>query len=78
MANMFKTRYSSRYKQFLAALCAAREDRGLTQVELAKKLRVTQSWVSKCERGSRRLDVVELEIWCKALETDVPTLLSSF
>jgi len=78
MANMFKTRYSLRYKQFLTALCAAREARGLTQVELAKKLRVTQSWVSKCERGSRRLDVIELEIWCKALGTDVPTLLSSF
>jgi transcriptional regulator with XRE-family HTH domain len=78
MANMFKTRYSLRYKQFLAALCVAREARGLTQVELAKKLRVTQSWVSKCERGSRRLDVVELEIWCKALDTDIPTLLKSF
>lgn len=64
---MFKTTYSRRYGEFLAALRQAREDRGLTQVQLASRLKVTQSWVSKIERGARRMDVVELEIWCKAL-----------
>lgn len=37
----------------------ARKDAGLTQVELANKLSRPQSFVSKVERGERRLDVVE-------------------
>jgi len=32
----------------------------LTQVEVANKLRRPQSYVSKCESGERRVDVVEL------------------
>jgi transcriptional regulator with XRE-family HTH domain len=33
---------------------------GLTQVELAEKLKQSQSFVSKAERGDRRLDVIQL------------------
>jgi transcriptional regulator with XRE-family HTH domain len=75
---MFKTRYSRRYKQFLIALREARERQGVTQEEFARKLRVTQSWISKVERGSRRLDVVELEIWCKALGIEVVDFVGSY
>lgn len=75
---MFKTRYSRRYRQFLTALCGARVSAGLTQTQLAKKLRVSQSWVSKCERGERRLDVVEVEIWCAAIGIRVTSFLESF
>ena len=31
----------------------------------------TQSWVSKCERGERRIDLVELRAFCEALENAV-------
>jgi len=75
---MFKTRYSRRYKQFLVALRSAREAQGVTQIDLARKLRVTQSWVSKVERGTRRLDVVELEIWCKAIDFSIADFLETF
>lgn len=75
---MFKTRYSRRYKQFLLALRQARESRGITQIEMARKLRVDQSWVSKVERGARRLDVVELEIWCNALGVEPSEFVGSF
>jgi transcriptional regulator with XRE-family HTH domain len=51
----------ARYRQFLRRLRAAREEAGLTQVEVAKALRRPQSFVSKCESGERRVDVVELE-----------------
>jgi transcriptional regulator with XRE-family HTH domain len=48
------------YRRFLARLRAAREQAGLTQAEVAKRLRRPQSFVSKCEAGERRVDVVEL------------------
>ena len=36
-------------------------------MELARRLAWTQADVSKCETGVRRLDVIELRIWLKAL-----------
>jgi transcriptional regulator with XRE-family HTH domain len=48
------------YRRFLARLRAARERAGLTQAEVARRLRRPQSFVSKCEAGERRIDVVEL------------------
>jgi transcriptional regulator with XRE-family HTH domain len=44
-----------------------RVDRGVTQAELARKLGVPQSVVSKYESGERRLDILELREVCKAL-----------
>jgi transcriptional regulator with XRE-family HTH domain len=44
-------------------LAQLRKDRGLTQVELAARLGLTQSFVSQCERGELRLHgelIVEL------------------
>lgn len=52
---------SPRYREFLGRLKAAREEAGLRQVEVAKLLRQPQSFVSKCESGERRVDIVELE-----------------
>lgn len=52
--------YSSRYKAFLKRLKTARLEAGLTQVEVAARLNVPQSYVSKCESGERRVDVIEL------------------
>lgn len=52
---------------FIAVLRQFREESGLTQLELAKKLKRHQSFVSKAESGERRLDVVELRLVCKGL-----------
>lgn len=52
--------HSNKYKAFLQRLRAARLDVGLTQVEVAQQLNQPQSFVSKCESGERRVDVVEL------------------
>jgi transcriptional regulator with XRE-family HTH domain len=52
---------SPRYRQFLERLRAARIEASLTQEEVAAKIDRPQSFVSKCESGERRVDVVELE-----------------
>ena len=52
--------YSEKYKAFLKRLKAARLDAGLTQTEVAQQLNLPQSYISKCESGERRVDVVEL------------------
>jgi transcriptional regulator with XRE-family HTH domain len=45
----------------------SRQDKGIRQVELAEKLGVPQSFVSKYEAGDRRLDVLELRQVCNAI-----------
>ena len=41
-------------------LCTTRSELGLTQTEVARKIKKPQSYVSKIERGERRLDATEL------------------
>lgn len=53
--------HSPRYRQFLRRLRQARSEAGLTQAGVARALRKPQSFVSKCESGERRVDVIELE-----------------
>ncbi len=55
-----RSTYSSKYRRLLARLREARIGAGLTQTEVAAAVSRTQSFVSKCESGERRLDVVEL------------------
>jgi transcriptional regulator with XRE-family HTH domain len=57
---MDKTLYSREYGAVLRVLQEAREEAGLTQEQLALRLGESQSFVSKVERGERRLDIVEL------------------
>lgn len=51
--------YSDEYRRALLLLVAARRRAGVTQQELARRLERPQSFVSKYERGERRLDIVE-------------------
>lgn len=64
---MQKALVSRDYRTFLRRLREARERRGVTQQDLARRLGVTQPFISKCERGERRIDVIELRDWCRAL-----------
>jgi transcriptional regulator with XRE-family HTH domain len=52
--------YRRHYAQFLGRLKQARVEAGLTQVEVADRIKRPQSFVSKIESGERRTDVVEL------------------
>lgn len=64
---------SKEYRVFLRELRATRERKGLTQIDVAARLNETQSFVSKCERGERRLDIVELRQFCRAIGTSLTT-----
>ena len=72
-AQMEKTIFSEGYSVFLDCLREARKAAGITQVQLAKQLGQTQSFVSKCERGERRIDVLELMAFCQAMGLDFVT-----
>jgi len=48
----------------------ARRGAGLPQTELAERLGKPQSFVSKIERGERRLDVVEFLLVARAIGVD--------
>jgi transcriptional regulator with XRE-family HTH domain len=55
----------------------ARKDAGLTQHELAKRLRRPQSFVAKYEGGERRIDVVEFVTICRAIGANPAKLLKA-
>jgi transcriptional regulator with XRE-family HTH domain len=69
-------RRSAAYRLFLTRLRQARIKAGLTQVEVAAKLRRPQSFVSKCESGERRVDVVELTEFARLYREDLGFFVS--
>jgi transcriptional regulator with XRE-family HTH domain len=64
---MAKSLSSAESEKFVALLRSVRTQAGLTQAELAERLDLPQSFVSKYESGERRLDLIELRQICKAL-----------
>ena len=54
------TKYIVKYQKLTAKLRSARLEAGLTQVEAGKRLKKPQAYISKIERGERRIDAVEL------------------
>jgi transcriptional regulator with XRE-family HTH domain len=74
---MEKTIHSQAYSIVLRLLRRQREHANLTQSELASKLDETQSFVSKVERGERRLDVIELRAFCSAMGVTLPAFVAS-
>ena len=62
---MISSVYEKEYRTVIRRLREARLNAGLKQNEVAKRLGKPQSYVSKIERGERRLDVVELNSFAK-------------
>lgn len=72
---MASSTFSPRYKQLLRSLTSARKAAALSQATLAVRLGRLQTFVSKYERGERRLDVVEFLDVAEALGLDPCKLL---
>ena len=73
---MAKTIRSSGHEALREALIAARKAAGMTQADLAKKLKCHQSFVARLESGERRIDVIELIVLARSIGTDARKLLS--
>ena len=71
---MSRTLRSSRQKKLIALIIAERKAAGLTQADVAKKLRRYQSIIANIESGERRIDVVEFLELAEAVGFD-PTQL---
>jgi DNA-binding XRE family transcriptional regulator len=57
--------YTKDHNAIVERLKKARLEAGLGQVEVAKKLNRTQSYLSKIESGQRRFDVLQLKEFAK-------------
>ena len=68
---MVKSIQTKEYAYLVERLRKAREDAGLTQVQVAKKLKRPQSHISKIESGQQRVDVVELQRFAKLYGKDI-------
>lgn len=70
--------FTQRHQEFIAFIASVRKAADITQVELAERLGKPQSFVSKVERGERRLDVIEFCQLAEALGRNPATLLQDF
>lgn len=61
---MPKSQHALTYRNVTILLRELREQAGLTQRELAAKVRRPQPWVHKTENGERRIDISEFLEWC--------------
>ena len=65
-----KSTFSPHYDIFKTKLVTMRKAAGLTQRQLAKRLKREHSFVGRIESGERRLDVVEFYWVCRACDQD--------
>ena len=64
---MNRTSKKNQNEILLKLLKRIRQEKGIRQIELADRLGVPQSFVSKYESGDRRLDILELRLVCKEI-----------
>ena len=59
-------------------LKAVREEANLTQVQVAERLGLPQSFVSKYESGERRLELPEIDAICEAVGVSLVDLVRRY
>jgi transcriptional regulator with XRE-family HTH domain len=71
-----KTIRSKRHKRLIELVMAERKNAGIRQVQLAKKLKRSQTWIARLESGERRLDVIELIDLAEAIGFNAPAIVA--
>jgi transcriptional regulator with XRE-family HTH domain len=72
---MVRTGHSPRHEALRAFLVERRDKAGLSQTDVAKRLRRSQSYVSYVETGQKLVDVVELMEWADAIGFDLGEII---
>jgi len=67
----FEPKHGPAYEALARRLRQAREECGLSQVEVARILGRPQSFISKLEAGERRLDIIELKLIARVYGQDL-------
>lgn len=73
-----KSIHDPRYIQLIESLRRVRKEKQLKQEDVAKRLKLDRTYVTKTETLIRRLDLVELYDWLVALDCDVEEYLIDF
>lgn len=73
--HVLKSVRSPAQRALLEAIRGARKQAGLTQQEVARRVRRPQSFVSAYESGDRKIDVLEFVRIAKAMRADPCELL---
>lgn len=75
---MDKSIWTADQRQLCQRLRELRADAGLSQIDLAVRLGVSQSYVTKYETGDRRLDLFQLRAVCTALGVRLSEFVAEF
>ncbi|ENZ1200871.1 helix-turn-helix domain-containing protein [Acinetobacter baumannii] len=68
--------HDPRYIGLIKCLISIREEKNITQVELASFLRKPQSYIAKVENFDRRIDILELNDWLKAMDSKLSEFIA--
>ena len=71
-----KTIHTKRHKRLVEIIIAERKRAGIRQIQLAKKLKRSQTWIARLEGGERRIDVIELLDLAEAIGFDAPNIVA--
>jgi hypothetical protein len=73
-----KAQHAPAYEHLPGLLRTLRQEAGLTQRALGKRLKKPQSWVYNCEVANRRVDLTEFVAWATACEVEPAAAFSRF
>ena len=73
-----KSIHKDEYSVLLRRLRELRTEAGMTQVDLSAALQRPQSYVSDVERGSRRMDLLQLRELCNACGQSLTEFVDEF
>jgi len=72
---MSRTIQTKEYAIFIERMKRARLESGLKQIEVAKKMKRPQSYISRVESGEYRLDILEVKNFAKLYRKSVDYFL---
>jgi DNA-binding XRE family transcriptional regulator len=75
---MEKSTHAPEYHVLIGMLRETRTAAGVTQVDMAQRLGITQSFVSKLERGELRLDFIQVRQYCQVVGVPFATFVRQY